>query len=137
MLKRVIAISILLTVSLAAQADSASIEDAKTAAIEWLALVDGHEYEKSWFQASNLLRQEVPQSDWVSNLGNMRGSLGKLNERIVNSSEYHESLPEAPDGQYVIFTFDSLFEHNKFAAEVVAMAKGDDLSWRVVGYYFA
>jgi hypothetical protein len=55
---------------------------------------------------------------------------------MENLYVFHESLPDAPPGEYVIFTYESSFENNKFVAEVVAVAKGSDGVWRVVGYYF-
>ncbi|NND57236.1 MAG: DUF4019 domain-containing protein [Xanthomonadales bacterium] len=129
--------SILLFAGALAHADSASIETAKIAATEWLAIADEYKYQETWSQASSLLQAEVSQSDWVGNIKNMREPLGKLEKRELSSSEFHESLPGAPDGQYFIFTFDSSFENNEYATEVIAVMKEDDSKWRVVGYYFA
>ena len=121
---------------LSAHADSPSLDDAAIAAIEFLALVDEHEYDKSYSTASSVLREEVSLEDWVNHVSNLRHPLGRLNQRTRNSSEFHESLPEAPPGEYVIFTYDSSFENNNFATEVVAFGKGSDGVWWVVGYYF-
>jgi hypothetical protein len=106
------------------------------AAIEFLALVDECEYEKSYLEASSVLREEVSQEEWVTYVRNLRDPLGQLNQRTLSSSDFHDSLPEAPPGRYVIFTYHSSFENNKFAAEVIAVAEGSDGAWRVVGYYF-
>jgi hypothetical protein len=106
------------------------------AAIEFLALVDECEYEKSYLEASTVLREEVSQEEWVTYVRNLRDPLGQLNQRTLSSSDFHDSLPEAPPGRYVIFTYHSSFENNKFAAEVIAVAEGSDGAWRVVGYYF-
>ncbi len=133
---KVLYVLFLLASGLSAHADSVSIDDAGVAATEFLALVDKREYDKSYSTASQVLRDEVSKEEWMAHVGNLRGPLGQLNQRTVNSSEFHESLPEAPPGEYVIFTFDSSFENNKSAAEVVAVTKGSDGVWRVVGYYF-
>ena len=117
-------------------ADSTSIETATAAAADFLALVDERQYAKSYSTASTILREEVSQEDWVTHVTSLRDPLGQVNERSISSSEFHESLPEAPAGEYVIITYDSSYENNKFAAEVVAVAKGNDGVWRVVGYYF-
>ena len=106
------------------------------AATAWLRLVDELEYRKSWSEASALLRAEVSQADWVNNLSNMRGPLGGLKQRVVTSSEYHESLDGIPDGNYVLFTYDSSYENREHATEIVALAQEANSSWRVIGYYF-
>ena len=124
-----------LSFCLSAAAESASIDDAGVAAVEFLALVDEREYGKSYSTASSVLREEVSQEDWVDHVTNLRDALGVLSKRTVTSPEFHESLPEAPPGEYVIFTYDSSFENNKFVSEVVAVVKGGDGIWRVVGYY--
>ena len=125
-----------LVFSLSSQADPASIDDARVASTKFLALVDEREYDKSYATASSVLRQEVSQEDWVAHVSNSRAPLGKLNQRTESLSEFHESLPDAPPGGYVIFTYDSSFENIKYATEIVAVAKGADGMWRVVGYYF-
>lgn len=136
-MKRLALVFVLLTFCLSANADSASIDAAASAATDWLALVDEREYTKSYSAASFVMRAEVSQDDWLSHVRSLRKHLGQLNERTLNSSEFHQSLPDAPPGKYVLFTFDSLFENNKYFAEIVAVVKDSDGVWRVVGYYFA
>ena len=126
----------LLSVTILTYADSASTEDAEAAAIAWLALVDSVEYEKSWLEASPLLRHHVGRDAWASQLNNLRTPLGKLESRKLGSAEYQESLPGVPDGQYVLFVFDSSFEGAGVEAEIVVVAMGEDSVWRVIGYYF-
>ena len=135
-MKQVMPGLVLLMFGLSAQANAASIDDARIAAIEFLALVDEGEYDRSYSTASSVLRDEVSQEDWVAHVSNLRNPLGQLDQRTENLSVIHESLPDAPPGEYVIFTYDSSFEGNKSAAEVVAVTKESDGVWRVVGYYF-
>jgi hypothetical protein len=118
-----------------ATADPASIDAATAVAEQWLAGVDRHEYGMSWSEASPLLRAEVNEADWVENLDNLRGHLGKLEARTLQSSEYHDSLPDMPSGEYVILVYDSAFENYAALSEAVGLAKHGD-TWRVIGYYF-
>ena len=127
---------VLTTLCLTALADSASTDDARLAAMAFLSLVDQREYDESYLAASAVLRKEVSQQDWVAHISNLRAPLGPLDERMLSASEPQESLPEAPPGEYIIFTFDSSFENNKYITEVVAVAKGSDGVWRIIGYYF-
>lgn len=126
----------ILSATIFTYADSAPTEDAQAAAIAWLALVDSVQYEKSWSEASPLLRNHVDQDAWASQLSNLRTPIGKLESRTLSSAEYQETLPGVPDGQYVLFIFDSAFEEAKMQAEIVVVAIGEDSVWRVIGYYF-
>ena len=135
-MKKLVLLVALVTSGLTACADREPIAAAEAAANEWLAMLDDREYDGVYAAASEILRDEVTREDWVSHVSNMRDPLGSLNHRNISSSEYHESLPEAPPGQYVIFTYESSFENDASAAEVLALAKGSDGEWRVVGYYF-
>lgn len=127
---------VFLVFGLSAQANSAAIDDARIAAIGFLALVDEREYDQSYTTASSVMRKEVTQEDWVTHVSSLRNPLGPLHDRTEDLSVFHESLPDAPPGQYVIFTYESSFKNSKSATEVVAVAKESDGEWRVVGYYF-
>ena len=136
MIKKAILGVLFMALNLVANANPDTMGSARAASIEWLALVDGLEYQESWSEASSLLRGAVSQGDWEKNLESIRGSLGAVEKRDPDTSEFHETLEGLPDGEYFIFTFRSAFENRSFAFEVVAVAKEPDSSWRVVGYYF-
>lgn len=118
-----------------AYADSDSIKAAEAAATAFLGLVDDLKYQESYKETSSQLRAEVTEAEWIENLTNNRGLLGTLKSRITDSAEFHESLPDAADGEYVIFTFASSFENRNYAYEIVAVSSESDASWRVIGYY--
>ena len=44
-------------------------------------------------------------------------------------------LPGAPDGEYVVFQFDTQFERKRAAVETVTPMCDPDGSWRVSGYF--
>ena len=134
MIKNASLIAFVFIFSQIANADNESVANAENSAMGWLALVDERKYRESWSQASLLLRTHVTQSDWAENLDSIRGPLGALERREVDSAEYDESLPEVPDGEYVIFVFSSTFENSKHAYEVVGMTKELDSTWRAIGY---
>ena len=136
MIKKALLGAVFLTLSLVANANPESIGAAKAASTEWLEMVDGLKYQESWSEASSILKGAVSQTEWVMNLENIRGTLGAVERRDPDTSEYHETLDGIPNGEYFIFTFKSAFENRSFAYEVIAVAKEPDSSWRVVGYYF-
>ena len=71
----------------------------------------------------------------MSAAGAARGPLGKLISRKEKSATFATSLPGAPDGQYVVIQYDSVFEHKRTAVETITPMLEKDGSWRVSGYF--
>jgi len=103
-MKKLVLGLVLLIYGLSAHAGSTSIDAATAAAADFLALVDERQYAKSYSTASTVLREEVPQEDWEAHVSGFRAPLGQVIKRTISSSEFHEALPEAPAGEYVIIT---------------------------------
>lgn len=111
-------------------------ENAATAAAEkWLALVDEGKYAESWNEAAEYFRKAVTQAQWSQAVQAVRPPLGKLVSRKVKSTAYETSLPGAPDGEYVIIQFETVFEKKAAAIETVTPMLGSDGKWRVSGYF--
>lgn len=130
----VIMVLILSTVS----AGAGSPEKEATAAIaaeKWLGIVDGEKYVESWSEAAELFRNAVKQEQWEQLLRVSRKPLGRLVSRKIKTKTYTTSLPGAPDGEYVVFQFESSFENKKSAVETVTPMLEADGKWRVSGYY--
>lgn len=115
--------------------EGAAQKAAEKAAKSWLALVDSGQYGASWNQAGQLFKQHVTAAQWESAVKAARGPLGKLQTRRVQSAQYAKKLPGAPDGEYVLIQYDSVFENKKSATETVTPMKDKDGRWRVLGYY--
>jgi hypothetical protein len=106
--------------------------DALPATEAWLALVDSGQYAESWGEAASFFKAAVDSPNWERQVAGVRGPLGKMQSRVVKSAT---SVPGAPDGEYVIFQFDTSFEHKTGAVETVTPMKDKDGRWRVSGYY--
>jgi hypothetical protein len=118
------------------QGASASNEDAgEAAARAWLATVDAGSYAQSWTNAAALFKKAVDQATWQKQLDAVRTPLGKVVSRKVSSRKYSKTVPGAPDGDYVILTFDTVFEKKASAVETVTPMKDSDGTWRVSGYF--
>ena len=59
----------------------------------------------------------------------------KVETREMATSKFSTTLPGAPDGEYVVFQFNSSFEHKATALETVTAMKDIDGAWRVAGYF--
>ena len=108
---------------------------AVAAAERWAALVDGGKYEESWKEAAAYFKNAVKQEQWEQAVQAVRKPLGKLVSRKVKTSTYKTELPGAPDGDYVVVTFETAFENKKTAIETVTPMMDKDGQWRVSGYF--
>ena len=111
------------------------IEEARAETVSWLALTDTGQYESSWDSASALFKAAVSKEDWEKSLCAVRTPIGALEIREMATSKFSTTLPGAPDGEYVVFQFNSSFEHKATALETVTAMKDADGAWRLAGYF--
>lgn len=125
----------MLTIGFVSARGEVTTEEKQTAAAnEWLALVDGGDYSKSWNEASAHFRGAVTEESWDASLTSGRQPLGKPVKRRIVKIETPSSLPNAPDGSYAVLVFDAAFEHKSTAMELVTLILEKDGKWRVIGY---
>jgi len=115
--------------------DDAAQSAAETTTRTWLTLVDSGQYEASWGNAASFFRAAITSEDWVQALSGPRAAFGAVLGRETLSAEYTKTLPGAPDGEYVVFQFQSSFENKASAVETVTVMKDLDGKWRVAGYF--
>ncbi|MEK6795136.1 MAG: DUF4019 domain-containing protein [Spirochaetota bacterium] len=115
----------------------AAVPVKRTAADEvraWLAFVDSGAYEKSYDATAAFFRSDMKRAQWTESLNGFRKPFGKVKKRTERSQTKKKSLPGAPAGDYVIFTFDTVFESTLTAVETVNTVKEKD-GVRVCGYF--
>jgi hypothetical protein len=110
-------------------------EEATTAALSWLALVDARLDDLSWDEAAPVLRLGVDREAWRTAVRAARGSLGWCVARRLRSRAPVEGPAPAPRGPYVVLRFESTFEGDGAAVETVMPALGADGRWRVASYF--
>jgi hypothetical protein len=127
--------SLFLVLATTAVADeSESIQLAQQATASWLELVDGGDFAASWREAAAPFRQQLTEQNWVDAVTAARQPFGSLISRRVQDARYSTAMPGAPDGEYVVLTFEAAYE-NKAAATETVTAMMDGSEWRVAGYY--
>jgi hypothetical protein len=99
----------------------------------WLALIDTRSYAASWETAASSFKKVVPQETWSATIEEVRVQLGPLKARVPKSAT-PEKPPGAPQGEYIVFRFDTTFDRGPALIEVVAALKEKDGTWRVAGY---
>jgi hypothetical protein len=102
---------------------------------EWLMLVDDSKYSDSWEKTAIYFKQNVTKKEWVKKIKGVRQPMGRLIHRKRISAQYTDSLPGAPDGEYVVIQYRSSFENKKTAIETVTPMKDQDGIWRISGYF--
>jgi hypothetical protein len=110
-------------------------DEATTAALSWLALVDARLDDLSWDEAAPVLRLGVARAAWRTAGRAARGTLGWCVARRLRSRVPVEAPAEAPRGPYVVLRFESTFEGSGEAVETVMPALGADGRWRVASYF--
>lgn len=118
-----------------ANADAAKEAAAVAAAKTWLSLIDNAKYSESWGAAAAYFKGAITKERWQQTLAAVRKPLGELVSRELKSKTYAQSLPGAPDGEYVVIQFNTSFENKKSAVETVTPMLDADGIWRVSGYY--
>jgi DNA-binding CsgD family transcriptional regulator len=99
----------------------------------WLAVVDGQGWDASWNVAGDLLRSQVPQAQWASQIQALRQPLGPVSSRVFQGVTNATAAPGLPDGQYEMVRFATRFAQKADAIETVVMAR-EAFGWMVEGY---
>ena len=108
---------------------------ALAAAKTWLALVDEGQYGESWEAAAAYFKSGVTKDYWQQAISAIRKTFGEPVYRKLGSITYTQSLPAAPDGEYVVVEIATSFENKKHAVETVIPMLESDGEWRVSGYF--
>ena len=101
----------------------------------WLGLVDAGEYGESWETAAAYFKSTVTKDYWQQALPAVRKLFGEPISRKLGSITYTQSLPAAPEGEYVVIEIATTFKNKKHAIETVHSMLDSDGEWRVSGYF--
>jgi hypothetical protein len=121
--------------AIAAEKHEEAQKQALAAAESWLALTDEGKYGEGWDTAADYLKNAVTKESFEKSLNAARKPLGKLISREVLSKDYQTSLPGAPDGEFVVIRYKTVFENKKSAVETVTPMLDKDKTWKVSGYF--
>ncbi len=102
---------------------------------KWLSFADRGDYSKSWERTAEIFRAMVTKAEWETKLNTFRKPLGKVSERKVKSKQFTTTLTNAPQGEYVVLEYETVFAHQKTLTETVTCIREKDGKWKVAGYY--
>lgn len=129
-------VALALALALAGQAAAQAREEiAVTGAREWLGLADSGQFGATWDQAGQLFQNALARDRWEASLANARKSFGNVDQRNLKTVVVTENLPNAPQGKYVVTTFETKFAQAPSATtEVITSYLESSGQWKVVGY---
>jgi hypothetical protein len=107
--------------------------DAKSAALEWLTLVDAANYPAAYALEPARLRAATTQEQFVRSMEGRRAPFGRVLSRSFIGAAFTRKLTGSPDGEYESILFRTSFENKKLTAERVILAS-ESGHWRVVDY---
>ncbi len=123
--------TILLSLTTYAQA---SVQAAEAAALSWLALIDSGKYHQAWEASSPLLKAPLSSSMLARTVELARKEFGPVESRRRVQTSRYTSMPGAPDGDYIVFIFQTRFENKARGIETITPHL-ENGTWRVSGYY--
>lgn len=109
--------------------------EATKTAYAWLNLLDKGKTNQCWDEASKLVQLAVSKEKFHKTMAFVRQTFGKVLDRKLINSEERSALTGVPDGQYIVFTFETRLEHKKEAIETLTVSKSKNGKWKVAGYY--
>ena len=117
--------------------ETAKDKEAKAlvSAIDWLQLCDRAQYDQTWDTSASYFQNAMKKQQWRQLAAAAREPLGKLVKRAVRSQEFRTTVPGGPDGEYVIFEFNTSFQKKSAAVETVTVMLDQQRGWRVAGYF--
>ncbi len=118
-----------------AKAAIAESKKALAAAEKWLALLDDGKYAETWNESAAFFRKGVSKEKWTATMKNLLAPMGRVESRTRQDADYRTVLPGSPKGEYVVFSFKTVYANKPAAIETVTPMKDKDGKWRVSGYY--
>lgn len=112
--------------------NQAAVDSATQAAQEWLALLDADRYEATWDEAAAFFQSRVGTEQWLRQIKQAHGPLDSLRSRSLVEARYTPSIPNAPEGEYVVAQYRATYGSAE-VVETVSLKKEQD-EWRVAGY---
>jgi hypothetical protein len=127
--------AMLLYPALSTKVDPKILAAGTQAAENFLQLVDSGNYEQSWKEASDLLKEKIFLEVWNRKLMAMRSKTGPVIRRQQDGASISDVAEGAPDGKYLTLSYASAFQNQASAIETVILVLEKDGNWRVAGYF--
>jgi hypothetical protein len=109
------------------------IDDGLAVAKAWTNMIDSGQYDDSYSSASDALHERVDQDKWNKVLSALRAPWGSVVSRKQLSHIYKPNGFEGSEGEFMVITYDTSFQHLDPAVETIVL-KWEGGKWRGAGY---
>ena len=125
---------LLIVLEFAPNAKAISTDDqaARDAAVQWLNLLDAHQYNQAWDAQPPRIRAGI-RENFIRFMQSRRAPLGRARSRSFLKVTRTNKLIGAPDGNYEKIGFKTSFERKADSVEGVIVTK-ETGHWQVSGY---
>lgn len=120
--------------ALATLSAPAVVSSEVAAAGSWLEILDALKWGQSWEGTGKLFRSNLTQDQWAKLAQSVRDPLGAVQSRAILGATKAQSLPGAPDGEYQIVQYRTVFANKASAVETVVLGREGN-QWKIVGYF--
>ena len=100
----------------------------------FLELIDHGQYAESWTKTGAMFKAKLTADSWSKMAQSARTPFGALVQRKPAQVNLTKSLPGAPDGDYAVIRYQTVFEKKAEAVETVTLTHESD-HWAVIGYF--
>ncbi|HEY8901411.1 MAG TPA: DUF4019 domain-containing protein [Chthoniobacterales bacterium] len=115
--------------------EQSDVSPERSAAADWLKLMDAADYAKAWQEAAPSFRASISKKDWIEKATQVRSPLGRISDRKMTSFERTTNMPGMPDGAYFIAKFQTTFAELPGATETVKFALDPPEGWKTIAYF--
>jgi hypothetical protein len=107
---------------------------AQRQALGYLGYLDQGRFADSYAYTGLLMRNQLDPQTYAAKIENMRSGVGALQGRQLIDANLVNSVPGAPEGQYIVVHYHANYLNLNDAVDTITLAfqKG---YWRVIGYY--
>ena len=107
---------------------------AVAATVPILERLDAGDYAAVHAAASPFLKEQVPHDEWLAEVQALRDPLGAHASRAVGTTTYVSNPWGAPEGEYVIVSYDSHWQNGSIH-ENLSMQRQPNGAWALAGYH--
>jgi hypothetical protein len=122
------------TLVLATLSAPAAVSPEAAVAGSWLEVLDTQKWVQSWEGTGKLFRSKLTQDQWAKIAQAVREPLGAVQSRTIIGATKSQSLPGAPDGEYQVLQYRTVFANKASSVETVVLVREGD-QWKIVGYF--
>jgi hypothetical protein len=123
-----------LACALPAAAQDPALGEARSAALEWLTVVDVDNATATHAAASAKFRSTMTQAQWSEALTQARAQFGAMERRTFAGAQKADDPAAKAQGEFAVLVFRSNFAKRDTVVETLTMERESDGKWRVAGY---